>query len=89
MEGVAGGELRGGRWLREIWGFGLGWLPVEIEVLGGSAIPRGREWEHWMDGGGPTCDELNRSVAAVELAEDEEDGLPPSMAGYGDASEMA
>ena len=38
-----------------------------------------------MGGGGYDCDELNRSVAAAELAGDEEDGLPLSMAGYGSA----
>ena len=56
VKGVAGGELCGGRWLREDWGLGLQWLPVEFEVLGGSARPRGREWEHWMDGRGSGCD---------------------------------
>ena len=89
VEGVASSELRGGGGFGRIWGFGLRWFPVEAEGWGGSARSRGRGWEHWMDGGGPACDELNRSVAAAELAGDEEDGLPPSMAGYGGASEMA
>src|SRR4051812_3993672 len=35
VEGVAGGELRGGRQLREYWGFGLRWCSSEFEVLGG------------------------------------------------------
>ena len=88
-KGVADGELRGRRWLREDWSLELRWLPTGAEGWGGSARSRGRGWEHWMDGGGPACDELNRSMVAAELAGDEEDGLPPSMAGYGGASEMA
>ena len=81
MEGVAGGELRGGRWLREIWGFGLRWLPSKFEVLGGSARSRGRGWWHWLDGGGSGCDERSRRVAAAELARGKEESFLLSMAG--------
>ena len=81
VEGVAGSELRGGRRLRESWGFTLRWFPSEFEVLGGSARSRGRGWWHWLDGRGSGCDERSRGVAAAEPAGDGEDGLPPSIAG--------
>ena len=82
-EGVAGGELRGGRHLQEYWGFALWWLSVEAEGLGGSARSSGVGWWRWMDGGGPARNELSRRVAAVELAEGEEEGFPPLLAGRG------
>ena len=49
MEGVIGDELHGGRWLREFWGFGLRWLSIALEVMGGSARVRGEGWWHWLD----------------------------------------
>ncbi|RCU25513.1 hypothetical protein DVA69_19150, partial [Acinetobacter baumannii] len=49
----------------EIWGFGLWWLSVEAEGLGGSARPSGVGWRRWMDGGGLVRDKLSRRVAAV------------------------
>ena len=52
MEGVAGGELRGGRQLREVWGFGLRWFPDAAEGLGGSAQSRGGGWWCYTDRGG-------------------------------------
>ena len=42
-----------------------------------------------MGGEGYDYDELNRSVAAAELAGDEAVGLPPSIDGYGSTREMA
>ena len=51
MEGVAGGELRGGRQLREVWGFGLRWFPDAAEGLGGSARSRGGGWWCYTRGG--------------------------------------
>ena len=30
VEGIAGGELRGGGGFGRIWGFGLRWFPVEL-----------------------------------------------------------
>ena len=81
MEGVAGGELRGGRQLREVWGFGLRWFPDAAEGLGGSARSRGGGWKHWRDQGGSAHGARHRRVAATEPAGDEEDGLPPSIAG--------
>ena len=45
-KGVAGGELRGGGGFGRIWGFGLRWLPIEAERLGGSARSRGGGWKH-------------------------------------------
>ena len=44
VEGVAGGELRGGRQLREVWGFGLRWFLDAAEGSGGSAWSRGGGW---------------------------------------------
>ena len=83
MEGVAGGELRGGRQLREVWGFGLRWFPDAAEGLGGSARSRGVGWWCWMDGGWPARGERSRSMVAAEPARDGEEGLPPSLAGRG------
>ena len=59
MEGVAGGELRGGRQLREVWGFGLRWFPDAAEGLGGSARSRGGGWWCYTDGGGGLWLRLN------------------------------
>ena len=56
MEGVAGGELRGGRQLREVWGFGLRWFPDAAEGLGGSARLSGGGWWCYTDGVGSGCD---------------------------------
>jgi hypothetical protein len=89
MKGVTGGELRGGRRLREDWELELRWLPIGFERWGGSARSRGVGRWHWMDWGGPARDEWDRSVAAAELAGDEADGLPPSIAGYGSTKGMA
>ena len=83
VEGVAGGELRGGGGFVLFWGSGLRWFSSEFEVLGGSARPRGRGWWHWLDGCGSGCDERGRSVAAAEPTGDGEEGLPPSLAGRG------
>ena len=88
MEGVAGGELRGGGGFGRIWGTGLRWLPVEAEGLGGSARSRGRRWWHWRDGKGSACDEWHRSMAAAQLIGDEEEGFLPSIAGCGGSREM-
>ena len=81
VKGVAGGELRDGRRFGNNWGFGLWWLPVEAEVLGGSARSRGNGWWCWMDGGGSGCDALHWIVAATELAGDGEESFPTSIAG--------
>ena len=89
MEGVAGGELRGGRWFRVDRGLELWWLPIGLERWGGSARLRGVGRWHWMSWGGPARDVRHRSVAAAELAGDEEEGLPPSIVGYGSTREMA
>ena len=88
-KGVAGGELRGGQWLWDNWGLELRWLPVEAEMLGGSARSRGRGWWHWMEWGGSARDAWHRSVAAAELIGDEEEGFPPSIAGCGGFRGMA
>ena len=83
VKGVAGGELRGGRRLRESWGFVLQWFPVEAEGLGGFARSRGTGRWLWMGWGGLACDEMDRRAAAAELAGDGEEGFPPSLAGRG------
>ena len=54
----------------------------------GSARLRGARRWRWKDRGGSARDVWHRSVAAAELAGDEEDGLPPSLAGYGSARGM-
>ena len=82
-QGVAGGELRGGRRFGSNWGLVLRWFLVEAEGLGGSARSRGRGWWHWRDGRGSACDEWHRSMAAAELIGDEEEGFPPSISGRG------
>ena len=87
MEGVAGGELRGGDGFGWSWGPGLRWFSHAAEGLGGSARSRGRGWWHWRDGKGSACDVWHRSVAAAELIEDEEEGFPPSIAGRGGSRE--
>ena len=74
VEGVTGGELRGGEGYGSGVSFGLRWSPIEVEALGGSARTRGSYWWRWMGGGGAGCDESHRSLAAAELAGVEEDG---------------
>ena len=81
VEGVAGGELRGGRWFRVDRGLELWWLPIGLERWGGSARARGVGRWRWMSCGGPARDVRHRSVAAAELAGDEEEGSSPSLAG--------
>ena len=81
VEGVAGGEPRGGDGFGHDWGFGLWWLPIMAEGLGGSARSRGVGWWRWLDGGGPGCDKTDRRMAVAELAGDGEDGLLWSIAG--------
>ena len=88
-EEVTGGELRGGRWFGSKGGFRLWWSLVEAEALGSSARLWGDVWWRWMHGGGPGCDELLQSSAAVELAGDEEESPSSSIAGYGSAMGMA
>ena len=83
VEGVTGGELRGGRWFGSKVGFGLRWFLVEAEVLGSSARLWGDGWWRWMDGGGSGCDAPHWIEAATELAGDEEEGPSPSIAGCG------
>ena len=81
VQGVTGGELRGGQWFGSNWGFGLRWFPIKFERWGGSARSRRVEWRRWMDRGGSARDARHRSMAAAELARDEEEGLPPSNVG--------
>ena len=81
VEGVAGGELRGGGgfgWFRI---YELRWSLVESEALGSSARPWGNVWWCWMDGGGPGCDVLYWIAAATELAGGGEESFPTSIAG--------
>ena len=85
MEGVAGGELRGGRQLRVSLGVWLWWFPSGFEVLGGSAGSWGVEPWLWNDGGGFVCAERDRKAAAAVLAGDGEEDLPWSIDCYGGA----
>ena len=88
-KGVAGGELRGGRWLLVDRGLELRWLPIGFERWGGSARSRVIGRWHWMDWGGPARDEWDRSVAVAPLYGDREDGLPLLIAVYGSTRGMA
>ena len=74
VEGVAGGELRGGGGYGGEVVFGLRWSPIKAEVLGSSARAMGSDWWRWMGGGVAGCDVSHRSLAVAELAGDEEDG---------------
>ena len=58
VEGVTGGELRGGGDLGWFGVFELRWSLVESEALGSSARTRGSEWWRWMGEGVPGCLEL-------------------------------
>ena len=40
VEGVAGGELRGGRWFQVDRGLELWWLPIRLERWGDSTLLR-------------------------------------------------
>ena len=74
VEGIAGGELRGGGGYGSEVGFGLRWFPIEAETLGSSARTRGSYWWRWLGEGVTGCDVSHRSLAAAALAADEEDG---------------
>ena len=76
VEGVAGGELRGGGGSGDKVSLGLRWSPAKIER--GVVLARGRErswWKEWR-GGGTGGDGIGRELAATELAGLGEDGLP-------------
>ena len=76
VEGVAGGELRGGGGYGNEVGFGLWWFPIEAEALGSSTRTRGSGWWRWLAGGVPGCDEWHRTAAAAEPAGVGEEGHP-------------
>ncbi|XP_044431772.1 uncharacterized protein [Triticum aestivum] len=56
------------------------WLSTVFEMLGSSAGSRGVERWCWKGGGGSAGDARHWSATAAELAGDEEDGLPSSIA---------
>ena len=74
MEGIAGGELRGGEGYGGEVLFVLRWSLIEDEQLGSSARTRGSDWWCWLGERVAGCDESHRSLAAAELAGVEEDG---------------
>ena len=76
VEGVAGGELRGGGGSGDKVSLGLRWSPAKIEC--GVVLARGRESSWWRDwrGRGPGGDGIDRGLAATELAGLREEGLP-------------
>ena len=73
VEGIAGGELRGGEGYGGEVLFVLRWSLIEDEQLGSSARTRGGDWWCWIGGGGLGCDERHWIAAATELAGVEED----------------
>ena len=76
VEGVAGGELRGGGGSGDKVSLGLRWSPAKIER--GVVLARGREsswWREWR-GGGTGGDGIGRDLAATEPDGLGEDGLP-------------
>ena len=76
VEGVAGGELRGGGGFGDKVIFGLRWSPTKIDR--GVALARGRGSSWWRDWRrrGPGGDGIDRGLAATELAGLGEEGLP-------------
>ena len=81
MEGIAGGELRGGEGYGGEVLFVLRWSLIEDEQLGSSARTRGSDWWCWLGERVAGCDESHRSLAAAELAGVEEDGPLRSIYG--------
>ena len=74
VEGIAGGELRGGGGYGGEVVFGLRWSPIKAEVLGSSARTRESYWWRWLGERVAGPDVLHRSLAAAELAGVGEDG---------------
>ena len=74
VEGIAGGELRGGGGYGGTVVVGLWWSSIEVGLLGSSARTRGSYWWRRLGGGVAGRDVSHRSLAAATLAEDEEDG---------------
>ena len=74
VEGIAGGELRGGEGYGGEVLFVLRWSLIEDEQLGSSARTRGSYWWRWLGERVVGCDESHRSLAAAELAGVGEDG---------------
>ena len=76
VEGVAGGELRGGGGFGDKVIFGPRWSPTQIDR--GVALARGRKgswWREWR-GRGTSGDGIGRGLAATEPAGLGEEGLP-------------
>ena len=74
VEGIAGGELRGGEGYGGEVLFVLRWSLIEDEQLGSSARTRGSDWWCWLGERVAGCDESHRSLAAAGLAGVEGDG---------------
>ena len=89
VEGVAGGERCGGRRFGRIRGFELRWFLIGLERWGGSVRSRGGGWWRQKDWGGSARDARYKNAAATEVTGDEEDGLSPSISGYGSSRRMA
>ena len=79
VEGIAGGELRGGGGYGGEVVFGLRWSPIEVGLLGSSARTRGSYWWRWLGERVAGCDVFHRSSAAAKLAGVGEDGLLRSI----------
>ena len=76
VEGVAGGELRGGEGSKDKVSLGLRWSPAKIER--GVVLARGWESSWWREsrGRGTGGDGIGRGLAATEPAGLGEEGLP-------------
>ena len=68
VEGVAGGELRGGGGYGGEVVLGLRWSPIEVGSLGSSSRTRRSYWWRWLGERVVGCDAFHRSWAAAEPA---------------------
>ena len=86
VDGVAYGELRGGRWLSGKVIFPPQWVSIKIEKGDGFTRGRGSSWWREWRGGGSGGAGMIGAVAAAAVAGDGEEDLPGSIGCHGRAS---